>query len=208
MVVMRKTLLFIVFLPLVAFAQVLDADAFIDRSLAVMKADSPLQMDYSYKVYDDDGEIVMEDKGMMMLDGCRYALLMNDMKVWCNGETQWSYMESVGEIYVTSSSSEEAQTLSPLSVMENYRNGCSKSVELRDGKAFVAFTPEEVENSETVSVVLDTVSCRLESIRIFMPGQGSIEVSLENYVSACRFAPNVYECPVEDFPGVEIVDMR
>ena len=136
-------LLMLLFLPLCGKAQMLDAEAMLDKAVEVMNADAPLQMDYSYTVYDDDGEVVVNDKGVMRLDGNRYSLVMDKMGVWCNGKTQWSYMLEIDEIYITDSSSDEAQNLSPLFIMENYRNGCTKEVAMQDGVTVITLQGAE-----------------------------------------------------------------
>ncbi|MBO5807260.1 MAG: hypothetical protein J6Q98_03590, partial [Bacteroidaceae bacterium] len=106
---MRKTvILLLLLLPAMAFAQSAAVE-FLDKAVAAMKADAAVQMDYSSTVYDENGKAVQTDKGVMRLDGNRYSLLMDEMKVWCNGKVQWSYMSSVNEIYITDAASDEAQ---------------------------------------------------------------------------------------------------
>ena len=104
----------LLFLPFVGFAQQPDADVLLDKVVATMKNDAPLQMDYSCTVYEDDGTVVFKDKGIMRLDGNCYSLVMDKMGVWCGGETQWSYMLDIDEVYITDAASDEAQNLSPL----------------------------------------------------------------------------------------------
>ena len=128
-------LLFAVMFQLQSFAQ--DGGALLDKVATGIKNDAPVQMDYSYTVYDEDNSVVMKDNGMMRLDGERYSVIMDKMGVWCDGETQWSYMHEIDEIYITDSSSGEAQNLSPLYIMENYRKGCTKDVKLHDDNLFV-----------------------------------------------------------------------
>ena len=201
-------LLMLLFLPLCAKAQMLDAEAMLDKAVEVMKADAPLQMDYSYTVYDDDGEVVVNDKGVMRLDGNRYSLVMDKMGVWCNGKTQWSYMLEIDEIYITDSSSDEAQNLSPLFIMENYRNGCTKEVAMQGGMAVITLFGAEENGYEKVVLRIGADDNRLKAMDIFMPGQGQVAIVLDKYQIKCNFAPDVYRCPVEELNASEIVDMR
>lgn len=205
---MKNIFLFLLLFPLYGSAQLLDADAILDKAVGVMKSDAPLQMDYSYTVYDEDDAVVMKDKGIMRLDGNRYSLVMDKMGVWCDGETQWSYMLELDEIYITDSSSDEAENLSPLFIMENYRQGCSKEVEKQGGVTFVTLNTPAGGDIEKVVIGIDSESYRLESLKIFMPEQGHIAIVLDKYQIKCNFATEVYKCPVEDFPDAEIVDMR
>ena len=92
----RSVILFFAFFPLFAVAQN-GAVAMLDKAVAVIKSDAAVQMDYDYTVYDDDDVIVYSDNGTMRLDNDRYSLIMENMKVWCNGKVQWSYMKDIDE---------------------------------------------------------------------------------------------------------------
>ena len=201
-------LLLLLSLPFYGGAQVVDADALLDKAVAAMKADAPLQMDYSYTVYDDDNTIVLRDKGVMRLDGNRYSVVMDKMGVWCDGKTQWSYMLDIDEVYITDSSSDEAQNLSPLFIMENYRNGCTKTVEKKNDVAVVTLQTPLGSDVEKIVLHINTETSRLEAMDILMPGQGRVEVLLDKYQIKCNFASGVYQCPIEELNASEVIDMR
>ena len=206
---MKNIYLFLLLLlPFGGAAQQLDADALLDKVVATMKDDAPLQMDYSYTVYDDDNTVVLRDKGVMRLDGNRYSLVMDKMGVWCDGETQWSYMLDIDEIYITDASSDEAQNLSPLFIIENYRRGCSKKVEIQDGVLFVTLQAAAGGDIEKVLLDIDADNNRLKAMTVFMAGQGYVKVLLDKYQINCNFASDVYKCPVEELGASEIIDMR
>lgn len=206
---MKKIFIFLMtLLPSLLYAQK-SAEEFLDKAAARIKADAALQMNYDYTVYDDDDVIVYSDNGVMLLDNRRYSLLMENMKVWSDGETQWSYMKDIDEVYITEADSEEAQNLSPLYIMEKYRNGCSASIKHKGGVAVVTLVSQDEEDEVgKVELYINKESYMLESLYIFMPSQGRVEVFLNGYVPNCKFGDDVYRCPVEKFPSAEIVDMR
>lgn len=194
-------------LPLCGSAQMLDAESLLDKAIATMKAESPLQVDYSYEYYYDGNESLYE-KGVLRLDGNRYALVMDNFGVWCDGETQWSYTEVSEEVYITDASSNEAQNFSPLFIMENYRNGCSKNVEMQNGVAVVTLQVPEGNDIERVVLSIDVKSNRLKAMSVFMSGQEHMDVVFDRYQIKCDFAPDVYKCPIKELDPAEIVDMR
>lgn len=205
---MRKTIiLLLLLLPAMAFAQSAAVE-FLDKAAFAMKADAAVQMDYSSTVYDENGKAVQTDKGVMRLDGNRYSLLMDEMKVWCNGKVQWSYMSSVNEIYITDAASDEAQNMSPLYIMEKFRDGFAASMEKKGSVTDIVL--ESAGGDDNINKVLLRFGNggRLEFMCIYMAGQGRIEVLLDEYTAHCSFPDSVYECPVEDFPSAEVVDMR
>jgi hypothetical protein len=196
-------------LPLFAQNEEVDADAVLDKALASIKADLPVRMDYDYKVFDDNTELLLNDKGIIYIDDNRYALLMQDMKVWCDGETQWSYMREINEVYITDAAADEAQNLSPLYVMEHYREGFSRSAVSKDGfTAVMLKAMNEDSDVECVLLLISEENYRLVSMIISMPGQGAVEVDLDGYVAKCGVDDDVFTCPLDDFREAEIIDMR
>lgn len=206
---MMKKIVFLFFalFPLVAVAQG-SAEALLEKAVAVIKSDAAVQMDYDYTVYDDDGVIVYSDNGTMKLDNDRYSLVMENMKVWCDGKVQWSYMKDIDEVYITGADSEEAQNLSPLYIMEKYRESYSMALVDKGASAMVVLTSKESEEVERLELVIDKETARLQSLFVYMPAQGKVEVFLNNYVAKCSFGRKEYECPVNAFPTAEIIDMR
>ena len=195
-------------LPLFSQKNADDANAVLDKALAVLKTDVPVRMDYTYRVLDDDGDALQEDRGIIYVGNGRYALLMQDMKVWCDGTTQWSYMREVDEVYVTDAASDEAQNLSPLYIMEHYRNGRAVSVVDKGAVAVVKLHSLANAEAESVELHIQKNNNRLVKMLILMPGQGCVEVSLDGYVAHCGAGDDVFVCPVDDFSTAEVIDMR
>ena len=202
--------LFLAMLQLPIFAQkgAGEANDVLDRALAVLKADVPVRMDYTYRALDEDGEVLLQDKGIMYMDNGRYALLMQDMKVWCDGTTQWSYMREVDEVYVTDAASDEAQNLSLLYIMEHYRTGRAVSLVVDGVVAVVTLQPMADDGTESVELHISNSDNRLVKMVIYMPGQGGVEVLLDGYAAKCGADGDVFTCPLDDYRAAEIVDMR
>ena len=194
-------------LPLFSQTTAGGTNAVLDKAVAALKADVPVRMDYTYRVLDADGDVLQADKGVIYIDGNRYALLMQDMKVWCDGATQWSYMREINEVYVTDAMSDEAQNLSPLYVMENYRNGRSVLSSVKGGLRVVTLQAADAGVESVVLHIADNNN-RLVAMFINMPGQGCVEVTLDGYVSKCGVGDDTFVCPLDEFGEAEIIDMR
>ena len=206
-----RILLFLVLamLQLPLFAQSADeANVVLDKALAALKADAPVCMDYTYRVVDEDGELLQDDKGVIYVDGGRYALLMQDMKVWCDGKVQWSYMREVNEVYVTDAASDEAQSLSPVFIMEHYRAGRAVSLVYKGDVAVVELRSLTDVAAEVVKLHIRKGDNRLVAMSIDMPGQGGVEVLLDGYTAKCGADGSVFVCPLDEFSTAEVIDMR
>ena len=206
-----RILLFLVLamLQLPLFAQSADeANVVLDKALAALKADAPVCMDYTYRVVDEDGELLQDDKGVIYVDGGRYALLMQDMKVWCDGKVQWSYMREVDEVYVIDAASDEAQSLSPVFIMEHYRAGRAVSLVYKGDVAVVELRSLTDVAAEVVKLHIRKGDNRLVAMSIDVPGQGGVEVLLDGYTAKCGADGDVFVCPLDEFSTAEVIDMR
>ena len=196
-------------LPLFAQKVAVDANVVLDKALAGLKSELPVRMDYYYEAFAAPGERLHSDKGIIYIDNDRYALLMQDMKVWCDGVTQWSYMREVDEIYVTDAASDEAQNLSPLYIMEHYREGFSVSAVNEAGVVAVTLQPMDGDSDvESVQLFILEDNYRLSAMVISIPGQGGVLVELDGYVAKCGVDDGVFTCPLDEFRTVEVIDMR
>ena len=92
--------------------------------------------------------------------------------------------------------------------MEAYRENYSLLLEKLDGtQVLITMTDADAEVNK-VELFIDTAKSSLIGMTVHMSAQGCIEVQLNNYTPKCKFDKKIYECPVENFPGAEIVDMR
>lgn len=192
------------------------AERILDEAVAKLKADSGVQMEFEYSIFDADTELQFSDKGTLFIDSDKivkgkecFALLMEQLKIWCNGSVQWNYSGQTNEIYITGANSEEAHNLSPLYIMQLYKSGYSCSL-VEDTKYNVITLQPADSNGEfdKVVVTLDKKSLNPVKIVLLMNGNGSIEIVINNYKAGCKFSREQFTCPVKEFPEVEIVDMR
>ncbi len=203
-------------LPFFAGANEKDAVDMLEKVSAKMQADYPLQMRFAFAMYDADDTLLFLDDGSLRIDKNpsggfteRYVLLLNNMKIWCDGTTLWSYMEQTDEIYKMSPEDDGAQNFSPVYLMQLYKQGYKCSVENDDdGKVITLLS----ENSDTgidkvVVYLLDEVVLP-EKIRIYMNGDGYTELVIQDYNPHRTFNDRIYRCPVEDYPNAEVVDMN
>lgn len=206
----RFVLSLLLILPFAAVAQD-DAVALLDKIIADIKAGAALQQDYSYIVFDEDDAVVYSDKGVLKLDHERYALDMENMKVWCDGTTQWSYMKDIDEVYITDAGSEEAQNLSPLYIMEAYR--ANYTLELGEEQAGIRILTMKAKDADAeineLKLFIDMGEPPvLTGMYIYMSGQGYAQIVLGESKRGCKFGKDTYRCQVKNFPTAEIVDMR
>ncbi len=181
----------------------------LDEAVENIRNDAALQLSFTCTVFDAEGVVVSTNDGSLKIDDSRYVLLLDDIKIWCDGETQWNYMAQTNEIYITEAGSEEAQNFSPIYLMQLYKQGYKATLHSDEKHKIVILEAADESNGiERVEVFLDSASVRPDILVMNISGQGSVEVIINDYKPKYKLEDRVYKCPVEDFPSSEIVDMR
>ena len=201
---------FLLFVSTFVAAQERSAVQLLDEAVAKIENEAPVQLLFDYTVYGDNGDKLFADNGSLKLNGNSFALLLTPLRMWCDGETQWSYMADNDEIYISEASSDEAQIYNPVFLMGLYKNGYNASLARENGRAVVTLVPAGSEqfSIEKVVIGLNEETLRPETLRVFMGSQGWVDIAIGSYKPRCMFEKRVYRCPMEDFPSAEVVDMR
>lgn len=199
------------FIPAMLVAQD-DARKILDKAVATIKADAGVKMDFLITLYDASGEELYGDNGVLKIDGQKYALLSDQMKLWCDGETQWSYLTSNNEVYVSEPNAEDARAFSPVHIMELYKEGYKSSIDKKlstaklDAVTLVANSRGvEIKN---VTILLNKQTAQPERLKVVYENGTSACIEVNSYKAKCKFSTKEFRCREKDFRGVEFVDMR
>ena len=199
------------FIPAMLVAQD-DARKILDKAVATIKADAGVKMDFTITLYDFSGEEQYSDNGVLKIDGQKYALLSDQMKLWCDGETQWSYLASNNEIYVSEPNAEDARTFSPVHIMELYKEGYKSSIDkkLSTAKVDAIMLVANARGVEikNVTILLNKQSAQPERLKVVYENGTSADIEVNSYKAKCKFSTKEFRCREKDFRGVEFVDMR
>ena len=210
---MKKTifLLILLSLPAMIFAQD-DARKLLDKAVAAIKADAGVRMDFKFAMYDPSGEELYDDSGVLKIAGEKYALLSDQMKLWCDGTTQWSYIAANNEIYVSEPNADDARAFSPVHIMELYKEGYKSSVDKKlstaKSDAVVLVANGRGLEIEKVTILLNKQSAQPEKLDVVYENGTSASIKVNSYKGKCNFSTKEFRCREKDFRGVEFVDMR
>ena len=201
----------LLFFP-VALAAQDDARKLLDKAVAAIKADAGVRMDFEITLYDLTGDEQYGDNGVLKIDGEKYALLSDQMKLWCDGATQWSYIVANNEIYVSEPNADDARTFSPVHIMELYKEGYKSSIDKKlssaKSDAVVLVANGRGFEIEKVTILLDKQTAQPQKLVVVYENGTSASIDVKSYKSKCKFATKEFRCREKDFRGVEFVDMR
>lgn len=205
-------ILFAIVLPCSVMAQDNTAESLLENAISVIKSDAGVRMNFSFVLYDMSGEKQYDGDGTFKIDGKKYSLITEEMKLWCDGNTQWSYIKQNNEIYVSEPNAEDARTFSPVHLMELYKEGfdCVKDKSLSTDKINVVTLKPIVRGREfeKVTISLDKRTNQPVKLVVYYDNDTSMRITISSYKGKCKFSTKDFRCREKDYPGVEFVDMR
>ena len=199
-------------LPGVAFAQADKAEALLDKAVSAIKADAGVQMNFTIRMSDSSGEEMFDEKGVLKMDGDKFALLTDGMKLWCDGTAQWSYLAQNNEIYISEPNADDARAFSPVHLMELYKHGYRCAVDEKLATATedaVTMTAIARGNDiKRVTVLLNKKSKQPARLVVLYDNGTTASIKVDSYKGKCKFSAKEFRCREKNFPGAEVVDMR
>ena len=199
-------------LPGVAFAQADKAEALLDKAVSAIKADAGVQMNFTIRMSDSSGEEMFDEKGVLKMDGDKFALLTDGMKLWCDGTAQWSYLAQNNEIYISEPNADDARAFSPVHLMELYKHGYRCVVDEKLATATedaVTMTAIARGNDiKKVTVLLNKKSKQPARLVVLYDNGTTASIKVDSYKGKCKFSAKEFRCREKNFPGAEVVDMR
>lgn len=202
---MRRIFLLFLILPL--FVKADDkAVALLNKAVAHIWSELPVKMNFKYRMY-VAGELQYNDAGEMILaDAGRYLYSLAPMKMWCDGERQWSYMAQTNEIYITSADSDEGRNFSPLYLMQLYKEGYEGSVIEIVGRYIITLTAKEEAEFDRVDITLNNVTMQVEALELHT-AENEILIVINEYSNKVKVSEELFRCPLDEFPDAEIINM-
>ena len=149
--------------------------------------------------------------GTFVIKGNKFVLEMNEMKVWFDGKTQWSYLIENKEVSITEPTEKELAETNPMAILSDYKNKCiirfSKSKSTQNH--IIEMIPK-VKNKDfsKVEVLINKTSGNLTSIKVNTVKGNNTVLTLTNYQKGIKISDNSFSFDKSKFKGVSINDLR
>lgn len=148
--------------------------------------------------------------GSLIINGQKFYLKSEDMQVWFNGKTQWSYSKSNQEITITNPTREELAAVNPLVILSILRDKAKLEKSVRSGIKSTGIKAIPLNGSiNALSLDLDIEQSTGKINQIWMTEQRGTEsrLILTNYKTVeCKSA--TFEFNQKTAPNAILNDLR
>lgn len=173
---------------------------------------SNLKAEISYTMVNEEMDINEKKEGVVFIAGDSYRIEMEGQIIISDGKTIWTYLADSEEVMV-SNVEDNDESISPTKILttynsdykakfdtdNKYKNADLKSIHLRpnDGKQF-----------EKMSIIVNQKSLSLESFSVFDKNGNVFTYHIINLSPNLDLPENTFTFNTEDYPDVEVIDMR
>lgn len=173
-------------------------------------------LDQTTEVYQNAGGISIHftgsQDGKLLLDGNRFYLECGGVKSWFDGRTQWSYVIQNDEVTVSNPTEEELQTINPYTWISmyqqgfNYRYGGQKTLKGKSGEEII-LTPKKKQDIKQITLLIGKNNVP-QYICIENRQGDKQEIIIQSYRSNQSYNNQIFRFNKQQYPNVEIIDMR
>ena len=184
----------------------------LDRLTLKTEAHKSIQVEFTYKMINQESGIDESTEGKLLVMGNKYKLNIAGQEVISDGETIWTYIADAEEVQINSvEDSEEAITPNKLlsSYNDNFRSKFIKE-DFLYGTAVnvIDLTPVEGKSYYKVRLVIDINKDQLLEITIFDKNGSTYSYIIKKFIPNIDVSADAFTFKKSDFPDADIIDMR
>lgn len=183
----------------------------LDRCAKTFKAAGNIKATYEAAAFENK-EQHGSAKGTICISGNKLYINGEDVKIWFDGKTQWTYIPSNNEVSISEPSAEERTRMNPYAFLSIYKTGYTATM-----------TNETVRNetchcitltatkSSAMPVIMLTISKDTMLPICIRTKNGThkwTRISIYEFAKKQRFDSNTFRFDAGKYKGVEIVDLR
>jgi len=166
----------------------------------------------NFKLISEDKNNSQSTTGIFTLKGTKFTLDINEMKVWFDGKTQWSYSQQNNEVTVSEPTEKELSETNPLAILSSFKAKCSIQFSGKTKSAqnyCIEMTPKvKNKNISKIEVQINKSNGNLASIKTTTTSGASSLLTLNNFQKGLKVADNLFVFNQAKNKGVSINDLR
>jgi outer membrane lipoprotein-sorting protein len=173
-----------------------------------------IRLSFKSTLTDKDGTVYIPQSGGAYIKGDKFKLEMEAMDIWFDGKTQWVLMKDVNEVNISVPTASEIASISPLALLGIYKNGftlktpASKTINGRSTHLIDMVPASQNKDFKSITAAIDKESGNIIQVILTMADGMKNKIDISGYNTNHQFSDTLFRFDKNDYPGVEIVDLR
>ena len=167
-----------------------------------------MDVDFDFNFININQEINENQKGNIKINNNKFRLDLNEQIVISDDSTQWIYLKESNELQIMEFDSED-EMLSPNKLFTIYENGYKNQyIELKDNNHIIDLFPVESNEFKNIQLHINKDKIQLNKIILFDKNGGSFSYTITKFITNANFDNNLFKFNTEEYPDLEIIDLR
>lgn len=190
------------------------AKKILDAVSAKFKTYKSPQASFTYRVENAQGKVLSTKKGVVIMKGNKYKVVLDDLELYSDGKTTWSYDKSANEVTVNTVDA-SGNAMTPQKLLTNFYdkdfyykyNGEKKDA----GKAVqeIELTPTDKNKPfYKVYLLVSKATSTISSAKFLEKSGSRYTYSITNLKPNANAKDSDFTFDKSKHPGVEVVDLR
>lgn len=172
------------------------------------KSYSYMDVDFDFTFLNTSQEINENQQGNIKISNNKFRLNLNEQVIISDDSTQWIYLKESNELQIMEFDSED-EMLSPNKLFTIYENGYkSQYIELKDNDHIIDLFPIESSEFKNIQLHINKEKIQISKIILFDKNGGSFTYSITKFITNTVFDENLFKFKAEEYPDLEIIDLR
>ncbi|NDW18310.1 hypothetical protein D0T53_07085 [Dysgonomonas sp. 216] len=208
----RLLFLFIFISAQIAVAQ--NAKDILDKVATTYKQSPGFILSFTINTNDIANKTTYSHDGTAHIKGNKFKIQVPDGITWFDGKTQWVYMTGGDEVNVSNPTGEELAAISPVALLNLYKSGFklkNKGEKTENGKKvyLIEMIPEKKGSDvEKFDLKIDKASNLFTSISIYQKDKVNNQLIIKSTKEQSSIDDKVFTFNQNDYPDVEVIDLR
>jgi outer membrane lipoprotein-sorting protein len=200
---------------IVGFGMAQNAETVLNEASGAYEKSNGISAQFTINIQSDKQGLSESFEGTIQMKGNKFVLITPDTRTWYNGTTQWTYMLSTDEVYVTEPSDDELQLINPIMLLRTYNNDFNLSYinenTSDNGKpAHNVLLASKASQSdiEKIEIQIEKATSLPVKMNVYMKNNirnliriGKMQIGINQADSFFMFNP-------KDYPGAIEIDLR
>ncbi len=151
--------------------------------------------------------------GTICVEGGKFKMTSQYNTTWFNGKTQWALLNGSDEVYVSTPTASELQSINPYTFVNLYKTGYKLSM---SSGTYAGKATHEVrmvakgkgKNIPEMRVTVDKNTYMPHCIRLKMSNGNWVRIQVTSVSTRQHWDNTFFEFTKNDYPAVEVIDLR
>ncbi len=212
---MKKLLLLflVVFSSVQLFSQVdQKAKSILDKVSEKTKAYPSITATFDFIMQNDKAGINDTNSGTLLLQKDKYKLSISGLEIYCDGVSQWTYMDEAEEVNVSEAGSEDG-SINPATIFTIYEKGFKNSYigEGTNGskKTYkIELVPTSKLEFTKLIIEIDQATYQIMNAKMFGKDGNIYTIKVKSFTTSTNYPASTFVFDVKKHPGITVIDMR